>query len=164
MSGTLPCRADTQCRPRFGDIWRCRRHVADMSPTCGAKVLPQGTKGKTHRICTMRGSRRDSSPLSWVILRDEYYSSVDVVMLRRSDGGDRADVSHFSSSRVAAVVVNEGLAANEGVTFLCKRQINYRHCRHHHRDQQEHCLWMQYPYYLFFSVVWWCVWRAFIIR
>ena len=37
MSGTLPCRADTQCRPRFGDIWRCRRHVADMSPTCGAK-------------------------------------------------------------------------------------------------------------------------------
>ena len=40
MSGTLPCRADTQCRPRFGDIWRCRRHVADMSPTCGAKVFP----------------------------------------------------------------------------------------------------------------------------
>jgi len=38
VSGTLPCRADTQCRPRFGDIWRCRRHVADMSPTCGAKV------------------------------------------------------------------------------------------------------------------------------
>jgi len=37
VSGTLPCRADTQCRPRFGDIWRCRRHVADMSPTCGAK-------------------------------------------------------------------------------------------------------------------------------
>jgi len=28
---------DTQCRPRFGDIWRCGRHVADMSPTCGAK-------------------------------------------------------------------------------------------------------------------------------
>ena len=39
MSGTLPCRADTQCRPRFGDIWRCRRHVADMSPTCGAKII-----------------------------------------------------------------------------------------------------------------------------
>ena len=37
MSGTLPCRADTQCRPRFGDIWQCRRHVADMSATCGAK-------------------------------------------------------------------------------------------------------------------------------
>jgi len=37
VSGTLPCRADTQCRPRFGDIWRCRRHVADMSATCGAK-------------------------------------------------------------------------------------------------------------------------------
>ena len=42
MSGTLPCRADTQCRPRFGDIWRCRRHVADMSPTCGAKVNDAG--------------------------------------------------------------------------------------------------------------------------
>jgi len=38
VSGTLPCRNDTQCRPRFGDIWRCRRHVADMSPTCGAKL------------------------------------------------------------------------------------------------------------------------------
>jgi len=39
VSGTLPCRNDTQCRPRFGDIWRCRRHVADMSPTCGAKNI-----------------------------------------------------------------------------------------------------------------------------
>ena len=38
MSGTLPCRNDTQCRPRFGDIWRCRRHVADMSPTCRRHV------------------------------------------------------------------------------------------------------------------------------
>lgn len=80
--------------------------------------------------------------------------------LRRLDGGDCAAVSHFSFSRVAAVV-NEGLAANEGVTFLCKRQIK---CRHHRHDQQEHCLWMEYPYYLFFSVVWWCVWRAVIIR
>jgi len=37
MSGPLPCRNDTQCRPRFGDIWRCRRHVGDTSATCGAK-------------------------------------------------------------------------------------------------------------------------------
>ena len=33
MSGPLLCRDDTLCRPRFGDIWRCRRHVGDMSPT-----------------------------------------------------------------------------------------------------------------------------------
>ena len=72
--------------------------------------------------------------------------------LRRSDSGDCADVSHLSSSR-AAVVVIEGPAANEGVTFLCKRQINYRHCRHHRHDQREHCPWMQCPYYyLFFNV------------
>ena len=72
--------------------------------------------------------------------------------LRRSDSGDCADVSHLSSSR-AAVVVIEGPAANEGVTFLCKRQINYRHCRHHRHDQREHCLWIQCPYYyLFFNV------------
>jgi len=36
VSGTLPCRADTQCRPRFGDIWRCRRHV-ELSP--GARTI-----------------------------------------------------------------------------------------------------------------------------
>jgi len=39
VSGTLPCRNDTQCRPRFGDIWRCRRHVGDTSATCGAKQV-----------------------------------------------------------------------------------------------------------------------------
>ena len=38
MSGPLLCRNDTQCRPRFGDIWRCRRHVGDTSATCGAKA------------------------------------------------------------------------------------------------------------------------------
>ena len=71
MSGTLPCRNDTQCRPRFGDIWRCRRHVADMSPTCGAKMgirPPQpmveadaarrhGRTAKT-KIISARGPRR----------------------------------------------------------------------------------------------------------
>ena len=39
MSGTLLCRNDTQCRPRFGDIDTCRRHVGDMSATCGAKYF-----------------------------------------------------------------------------------------------------------------------------
>ena len=33
VSGTLLCRNDTQCRPRFGDIDTCRR------ATCGAKVV-----------------------------------------------------------------------------------------------------------------------------
>jgi uncharacterized Zn-finger protein len=39
MLGPLLCRNDTQCRPRFGDIWRCRRHVGDTSATCGAKLV-----------------------------------------------------------------------------------------------------------------------------
>jgi len=39
VSGTLLCRNDTQCRPRFGDIDTCRRHVGDMSATCGAKDI-----------------------------------------------------------------------------------------------------------------------------
>ena len=39
MSGPLLCRNDTQCRPRFGDIWRCRRHVGDTSATCRAKAF-----------------------------------------------------------------------------------------------------------------------------
>ena len=39
MLGPLLCRNDTQCRPRFGNIWRCRRHVGDTSATCGAKLL-----------------------------------------------------------------------------------------------------------------------------
>ena len=33
MSGPLLCRNDTRCQPRFGDIWRCRRHVGDTSAT-----------------------------------------------------------------------------------------------------------------------------------
>ena len=37
MSGPLLCRNDTQCWPRFGDIWRYWRHVGDTSATCGAK-------------------------------------------------------------------------------------------------------------------------------
>ena len=37
MSGPLLCRNHTQCRPRFGDIWRCRRHVGDTSATYRAK-------------------------------------------------------------------------------------------------------------------------------
>jgi hypothetical protein len=39
MSGPLLFHNDKQCRPRFGDIWRCRRHVGDTSATCGAKAL-----------------------------------------------------------------------------------------------------------------------------
>ena len=35
MSGTLPCRADTQCRPRFG----CRRHVELSKPIRCHKLL-----------------------------------------------------------------------------------------------------------------------------
>ena len=39
MSGPLLCCNDTQCRPRFGDIWRCQRHVGDTSATYRAKQI-----------------------------------------------------------------------------------------------------------------------------
>ena len=38
VCGPRLCRNNTQCRPRFGDIWRCRRHVGDTSATCQAKL------------------------------------------------------------------------------------------------------------------------------
>jgi hypothetical protein len=31
--------ADRACRQNFADIVGCRRHVADMSPTCATKVV-----------------------------------------------------------------------------------------------------------------------------
>ena len=52
MSGTLLCRNDTQCRPRFGDIWRCRRHVGDTSATCGAKPSSPTTDQVTTQVST----------------------------------------------------------------------------------------------------------------
>ena len=70
MSGPLLCRNDTQCRPRFGDIWRCRRHVGDTSATCGAKlILDYNEWGHL-------------APLSWtkMLWRSLKYHSVDIYM------------------------------------------------------------------------------------
>ena len=61
------------------------------------------------------------------------------LQLRRLDNGDCIDVSYyfpFGHVVVVAVVcaVEAAVDLNEGVTFQCIRQINYRHCRHHRHD------------------------------
>jgi len=57
VSGTLLCRNDTQCRPRFGDIDTCRRHVGDMSATCGAKDNAEGLRRSSVPHLSVNGFR-----------------------------------------------------------------------------------------------------------
>ena len=77
-SGPLLCRNDTQCRPRFGDIWRCRRHVGNTSATCGAKAFRHHLLGAPPR------ARRRAS---WVRIVTSQFTLLVVshgIMKRRS--------------------------------------------------------------------------------
>ena len=64
MSRPLLCRNDTQCRPRFGDIWRCRRHVGDTSATCGAKYCGEDALGTSSMVCRDKGALGTPLPMN----------------------------------------------------------------------------------------------------